>query len=288
MSERPQSEAWLETEAGTQIVVGERLTIGRQRGNDHMLASEMMSRRHAVILRQEGQFWLADLGSRNGTYVNGRLLMRPQRLHDGDRVLFGGHTHVFRHRGGKKLDCSEETTGTRGTRPEIDRHACWFLVADIVGYSVLSQQMGAEAVARLVGSWVDECWRVIERHEGIVNKFLGDGFFAYWRHSKRARVGLSNAVHALCTLQCRANPPFRFVVHKGEAVFSGCLSGEELIMSPDTTFVFRMEKLAKTLGVLRLLSAASNTGLGKQLASRPLASRCLPGFKGEFQFFTFG
>jgi pSer/pThr/pTyr-binding forkhead associated (FHA) protein len=51
-----------------------------------------VSRRHARIIRRSGQFFVEDLGSTNGTYVNrGRRLLpgTPQTLSDGDEIIVG-------------------------------------------------------------------------------------------------------------------------------------------------------------------------------------------------------
>jgi pSer/pThr/pTyr-binding forkhead associated (FHA) protein len=51
-----------------------------------------VSRRHARILKREGKFFVEDLGSTNGTYVNrGRRLLpgTPQQLADGDEIIVG-------------------------------------------------------------------------------------------------------------------------------------------------------------------------------------------------------
>src|SRR5450432_3032732 len=55
-----------------------------------------MSSEHAVIVRAEGCFTVADLGSRNGTRVNGTTVTRPIGLTDGE-LLELGHT-LFRFR----------------------------------------------------------------------------------------------------------------------------------------------------------------------------------------------
>jgi hypothetical protein len=48
-----------------------------------------VSTRHAVLYADGGQWWVRDLGSRNGTYVNGRRIAEPARLANGDRIAFG-------------------------------------------------------------------------------------------------------------------------------------------------------------------------------------------------------
>jgi pSer/pThr/pTyr-binding forkhead associated (FHA) protein len=54
-----------------------------------------VSSRHAVLTRSADGWTLHDLGSRNGTRVNG-WLVKEQRLADGDELTFGDATFVFR------------------------------------------------------------------------------------------------------------------------------------------------------------------------------------------------
>ncbi len=62
--------------------------VGRQLDSDLFLNSSHGSQRHAELYEQAGALWLRDLGSTNGTSVNGRRLEQPRRLADGDVVHF--------------------------------------------------------------------------------------------------------------------------------------------------------------------------------------------------------
>ncbi|MDH6140436.1 MULTISPECIES: DUF1707 and FHA domain-containing protein [Kitasatospora] len=65
------------------------LTIGRTPGSGLRLQDSSVSRRHAE-LRREGDGWvLYDLGSANGTHVNGRRIAGAVRVRAGDQVRFG-------------------------------------------------------------------------------------------------------------------------------------------------------------------------------------------------------
>lgn len=55
-----------------------------------------ISRRHARITFRDGAFWISDLGTRNGTYVNGARITDALRLRHGDRVQFEAVTFEFR------------------------------------------------------------------------------------------------------------------------------------------------------------------------------------------------
>jgi len=64
----------------------ERVTIGRSVDCDIVLTERQVSRRHAQIRRTDDQYILEDLGSKNGTYVNGREVTGPYVLQDGDEI----------------------------------------------------------------------------------------------------------------------------------------------------------------------------------------------------------
>jgi pSer/pThr/pTyr-binding forkhead associated (FHA) protein len=64
------------------------VTIGRLSTNDVVLADPNVSRRHAELRREDTGWLLVDLGSTNGTLVNGKLA-KEHTLSDGDRIAFG-------------------------------------------------------------------------------------------------------------------------------------------------------------------------------------------------------
>ena len=67
------------------------LTIGRGALCDIVLEDNGVSRQHAGIRGDPDGFWIADLGSRNGTYVNSEVIgLEPRRLRNNDRIEFGG------------------------------------------------------------------------------------------------------------------------------------------------------------------------------------------------------
>jgi pSer/pThr/pTyr-binding forkhead associated (FHA) protein len=70
------------------LAEGQRIVIGRSSELDMVLVEEMVSRRHAHIQMQNGIITIEDLGSTNGTFVNGEKIQRAT-LREGDRVLIG-------------------------------------------------------------------------------------------------------------------------------------------------------------------------------------------------------
>jgi ABC transport system ATP-binding/permease protein len=85
------------------------ITIGRDTSNDLVLTDDpRASRRHAQLRKLPGGWEIADLGSHNGTFVNGARVSRA-RLADGDLVAVGNHLFVF---GGGRLEQVSEADDT--------------------------------------------------------------------------------------------------------------------------------------------------------------------------------
>ena len=71
-----------------------RVVLGRSREVDVRVPDEGISRRHAEIRHEDGEYWIVDLGSMNGTLVNGARIDRA-RLTDGDTIALGSTEIVF-------------------------------------------------------------------------------------------------------------------------------------------------------------------------------------------------
>lgn len=76
---------------GRQVPLVGRITLGRERSNDIILEDKLVSRRHAVIQKIKEAYFLEDLGSTNGTRVNGERIPpnRYVRLRLSDTILIG-------------------------------------------------------------------------------------------------------------------------------------------------------------------------------------------------------
>jgi pSer/pThr/pTyr-binding forkhead associated (FHA) protein len=79
-------------DAGQSYPLGRQTHIGRTSGNHIPLNDELASRRHALIEHQVAGYILSDLGSRNGTFVNGARVDRPTWIKKGDSIRIGQTT----------------------------------------------------------------------------------------------------------------------------------------------------------------------------------------------------
>ena len=69
--------------------LGDEMTVGRASGCGVALDDAFASQLHARLYQRNGETWLEDLGSTNGTFVNARKLSSPVPLHGGDRIQVG-------------------------------------------------------------------------------------------------------------------------------------------------------------------------------------------------------
>ena len=76
-------------------IAHEPITIGRHPDCDVVLNDQEVSRQHAEVRREDADFLIVDLGSLNGTKVNGAGVKAPRQLHDGDTITIGSHTMRF-------------------------------------------------------------------------------------------------------------------------------------------------------------------------------------------------
>jgi hypothetical protein len=101
------------------MLEGDRLTIGRSPANDLALTDDpSSSRAHAVVERLPTGWVLRDLGSRNGTTVNGRRIWSEAVLRPGDEVRIGDTVLTFRR---APSSAEEETTVSGRRAPDLTR-----------------------------------------------------------------------------------------------------------------------------------------------------------------------
>jgi pSer/pThr/pTyr-binding forkhead associated (FHA) protein len=89
--------AYLELADGRRVALDRpQLLLGRSTASDVVLADDQVSRRHAQIRRLPQGWLLIDLGSSNGTQVNGYAVTLPHLLQDGDEIVLGTQRVIFR------------------------------------------------------------------------------------------------------------------------------------------------------------------------------------------------
>jgi adenylate cyclase len=282
----PEEGAWLEAADGTRHPIHGSCSLGRTAANTIVLESPKVSRRHALIhLQNIGELWLIDFGSSNGTFLNKRRIHHPVRLSDGDQITIGDQVFTFRQP--VSIPDEHKTALIQRTLREIENIPCWLLVTDIRGFTPLSRRMQSEDLDVLLGAWIFACKEIIENQHGIINKYLGDGFLSYWPEAVTRPEEIVSVISALKELQRKEWPEFRFVVHFGAVAIGGVASmGEESLMGGEVNLIFRLEKLAGSLGEPCCLSETAHTKLHGLVPTRSLGEFELKGFEGKCAFFA--
>jgi adenylate cyclase len=281
--------AWLDTGDQRLPLAGKTLSLGRAKGNNVVFASEKVSRRHALVHAQGGaEFSLVDLGSSNGTHLNGRRVIHPVSLQDGDVIQIGEQSLTFHVE--EIFDAHDQLYHTESqlTVRDVSELICWFLLLDIENFVALSTEVQQSELARMVGAWLAACQHVVEQHGGTLSKFLGDGMLVYWNARSCNPNNVVETLNEFSFMQTQRQPPFRWVLHFGTAVFGeAATTGELSALGKDLNFLFRMERIAAEQNFCSLVSEAAQTQLGF-LARGQLLGRFagLKGFDGEYSFFS--
>lgn len=262
--------------------------IGRSEDCAISLSDSQVSRHHCILQQDSRkQWWITDQESTNGTYVNGRRVTQATQLDDHDTLTIGNQHFIFR--GPPREGATEEAPvdiAPQGTTINFSQIECWLLVGDIISSTLMSRDQAPEELNKLIGEWGDACRKVIEQYQGEINKFLGDGYFAFWRGDAISGETMPHLLKDLHRLRERMDVPFRLILHYGHVQLGGMMTrGEENLSGSAVNFVFKAEKVASELGETIFISDAAAAKLkGSTLSTVGVHS--VPGFPGENAFFT--
>ncbi len=161
-------------------------SIGRDSENFIMLGDQWMSRNHALLQRMEnGEFYIIDLGSRNGTFVNHRRVNVPTAMRHGDWITFG-QTNLQFHEPLQPVDLSPAQVSDEPVTTVLHiRRLISVLVIDIRDFTKLTQQLDERVLSNLVGTWFRCAGEIIRNHGSWVDKYIGDAVMAVWIHGAR-------------------------------------------------------------------------------------------------------
>jgi class 3 adenylate cyclase len=183
--------------AGRRVEPGSELTIGRA-ANDLSVDDPAISRRHAVFRLVGDALEVEDLGSRNGTLVNGERIAATRPLAAGDRVELGStvievEAVPTETEPVEENDRSAALTRVASAGPEPAAPATSDLLevadelrpvtalfADVVGSTSIGERLAPEEVKALIGECVSRMSRAVEQFGGVVDAFMGDGIAAFF------------------------------------------------------------------------------------------------------------
>jgi adenylate cyclase len=254
--------------------------IGRGEGTAVHLTDASVSRHHASIRHEDASFWIVDLGSANGTFVNGIAVTHPRALRHGDRLRFGNAVLLFEESDPTSSRLLDEKTQISRLLPEPARGvSVTMLVADLKGFSFICALLMAEQVADLLREWYADCDMILKRQGATIDKFIGDGVFAYWDGTDmETREKALLAAQALRDAEAMPTSPTRVLlrsrhgigldcrvgIHLGEAAVGAMGRGINTALGDAVNVAFRIEALTRAVDQAILVSAAFVDGWPEQ------------------------
>jgi len=107
---------------GREVAIETECVLGRSSDATFVLVDGGISRRHCRVVAEGASFAIEDLGSRNGTFLNGVSVLQRSALADGDLIRMGGLELVFRVQGaaaGSAATGAVSTSSAGPARPAV-------------------------------------------------------------------------------------------------------------------------------------------------------------------------
>ncbi len=160
-------------------------TVGRSDDNNLVLGDRWISRNHAMLqFMDTGEYYLIDLGSRNGSFINGRRVSVPVTLNSGDAITFGQTELNFYCPNLKPIvnrNYSESHNFTATAALHV-RRLISVLVVDIRDYTIMTRQLDEKVLSEAIGTWFRYAGEIIRKYDSWVDKYIGDAVMAVWIH----------------------------------------------------------------------------------------------------------
>jgi adenylate cyclase len=266
----------LKTNAGSRYLSLEglhRWTVGRSDDNNLVLPDRWISRNHAMLQGMDnGSFYLIDLGSRNGTFINGRRVSVPVTLQDGDQIIFGQTEISF----SSPKDSAQGTDSTATSKAASDqestatamlhvRRLISVMVVDIRDFTGLTRQSDEKILSEAIGTWFRRAGEILTQYGSGVDKYIGDAVMAVWVHGPEGAGSVEmrrilQSVDTLATMTSCLHEqfPLPFPLRIGAGLNTGyaMVGNTGSANRPDYTALgdtvnaaFRLESSTKQLGI---------------------------------------
>ncbi|HST16882.1 MAG TPA: adenylate/guanylate cyclase domain-containing protein, partial [Gaiellaceae bacterium] len=202
--------------AGQRVPVDAELVVGREA--DVTIEDPLISRRHAAIRPIGGGLEIEDLGSLNGTWVNGVRIEGRRTLEDGDFVQLGGASfEIERTRDSGRTVLASTITTPAGAESahreagfaaavsgEDELRPVTAVFADIVGSTTLGERLSPDEVKLVIGEFVGRMTRAVEHYGGFVQAYMGDGIAAFFGASRAHEDDAERAARAALAIVAEA------------------------------------------------------------------------------------
>jgi class 3 adenylate cyclase/predicted ATPase len=192
----------------------------------------------------------------------------------------------------KCAGCGRSLVAAKG--PAAERRNLTVFFADIAGSTALAEKLDPEDLRVLFTKYQSDCVEIVQRYEGHVAQFLGDGVLAYFGYPAAHEDDASRAVRAALEILARIagaapeenRPQVRIGIHTGLVVVGEVGSGgrrEQLALGETPNVAARLQSEAQPGAIV--ISEATRTLLAGQFAVEDLGSKTLKGLSRPMQVF---
>jgi sigma-B regulation protein RsbU (phosphoserine phosphatase) len=205
------------------------IVIGRSRTADLPISDRFLSRQHARLFQDHGTWWIEDLDSRNGSWLNGKRIDHPAPVHEGDRIRLS-NSYILSGPEPEEIDRTPtdfitedskatfrpvaEITGDKGSHlptalaPSKGTHADDLQLLNEI-YSSLSEPVDLEGLMHQI---LDRSFDALRPDQGVI--FLKHASGEYQLAAERARSSMADeTVHSETLLKKVAEEGMTALVH---------------------------------------------------------------------------
>lgn len=266
---------------GVEYALADFNLLGRSPDATIRLQDGGVSRQHATVRRDGSLYWVSDLGSANGSFVNDVAVTTARALRHGDRIQLGTCLFTFETDDGDHTGQSMSGANMLHTVAlPVKTVKATLLVGDLRNFTNLSAQLSAEEVAAMLREWYAQCEQVLKSRGAIIDKFIGDGVFAYWAgDSLDVRAKATEAARLLSGPEASDSPVRKHLkevrnlevhchvgLNIGDVALGAMGRGVNTAVGEAVNVTFRIESLTRKLQVPVLAGATFLEGWPDGLA----------------------
>jgi adenylate cyclase len=260
-------------ETDSQIPCGDLVTVGRDTINTVVLNDTKVSRSHALIQRLgDGKHYLVDLGSANGTIVDGKSVQVPRELKNLDEIWIGDSTIVFQCDAESPQQLPRATTRKPNPNATLrddgltirETVSITALVIDIHDYTAMSGMLPFNMLGKLISHWLARMSEVADNNKGVIDKFIGDAVMLRWVTEPEAEVDNTVVIALKAALDAHQatdemnsdfpDLPVRLRIHAGLnhglatfGTIGGRRGGDYTALGDSVNLAFRLEKVTDSV-----------------------------------------
>lgn len=268
------------------------VTIGRGTGkriNLIDLDDRTISRAHATIVHQAGEFWLQPDTTGSPVRINGKAISQAEKLPNGGLIQLGQQLLRFRINEIEK------------SRRDLIPQEATILFCDVWNYSTFAEGRPLEDTITQMNEFYSGLGKAITARGGVLLTFLGDAMMAVFGSEGPDPRAAEQAVRAALDMQTRLGELNDKWAAEGKPTLQagvGINTGEVMVgdvgftgkyefaaMGDNTNLAARVEKLTRELDVRIVITASTRDAIGPEIAVKELTTTRVKGRETPVQLF---